>query len=83
MSFAQSAFAQFMSSPAGRVVRVIAGVALIAWGYTLREQSTGIVLMIVGLVPLLAGAFDVCVISALLGGPFSGAAIRNTTKRQA
>jgi hypothetical protein len=27
-------------------------------------------------VPLLAGALDVCLFSALFGGPFSGAAIR-------
>jgi hypothetical protein len=81
MSFAQSAFAQFMSSPAGRIIRIIAGVVLIGWGYSARDQTAGIVLMIVGFLPLLAGAFDICVITGLLGGPFRGPAIRQTAKR--
>jgi hypothetical protein len=76
MSFAESGFAQFMSSPAGRIVRVIAGLAIILWGYTARGTSLGIVLMIIGLVPLIAGAFDLCFFSALFGGPMGGARIR-------
>jgi hypothetical protein len=76
MSFAQSGFAQFISTPAGRVLRVVAGLVIIGCGYVLRGGSGGIVLMVVGLVPLLAGALDVCVISGLLGGPWSGAKIR-------
>ena len=83
MSFAQSAFAQFIVSPAGRTIRIIAGVALIGCGYILRDQTTGSVLIIVGFVPLLTGAFDVCVISGLLGGPFSGSAVRQAAKRRA
>jgi hypothetical protein len=67
-SFAQSAFARFINSPTGRVARVLAGLALIGWGYTLRAGSTGIILMVVGLVPLATGALDLCLISALLGG---------------
>ena len=82
MSFAQSPFAQFMSSPAGRIIRVVAGLALIGWGYTLSGQTMGTVLMVVGLLPLLAGALDICVLSALLGGPLSGAAIRRSAKGQ-
>ncbi len=80
MSFAQSAFAQFVSSPAGRIIRVVAGLALIAWGYALSGQTVGTVLMAVGLLPLLAGALDLCVLSALLGGPLSGAEIRRSAK---
>ena len=78
MSFAQSAFAQFMSSPAGRIFRVVVGLMLIAWGYTIRQQTTGIVLMVIGLLPLLAGALDFCVLSAVLGGPLKGAEIRRS-----
>lgn len=76
MSFAESGFAQFMSTPAGRVVRVVVGLALIAWGFAERGSATGIVLMIVGLIPLTAGAFDLCYISVLLGGPIAGREIR-------
>ena len=31
-----------------------------------------------GILPLSAGAFDVCYVSAALGGPLSGARIRET-----
>lgn len=74
-SFGQSGFAQFVNSPTGRVVRLVAGLCLIGWGYTQRTSGTGVVLMAVGLVPLAAGAFDLCFISALLGGPIKGARI--------
>lgn len=80
MSIASSGFAQFMASPEGRWLRVIAGLALIIWGVWGLSGTTGVVVAIVGLVPLLAGVFDVCVISALLGGPFSGRAIRAAKK---
>jgi hypothetical protein len=74
-SFGQSDFAQFINSPTGRVLRVLAGIGLIAWGWTQPGGSMGVVLMILGLVPLAAGAFNWCIISALLGGPLSGARI--------
>jgi hypothetical protein len=80
MAFAESGFAQFIASGAGRALRVIAGLALIAWGYTMRDQTSGVVLMIVGLVPLAAGAFDLCLLSPLLGGPVQGAKIRAAGK---
>ena len=72
-SFARSGFARFMNSPVGRVARLIVGAGLIGWGFSQRGTGTGIVLMAVGLVPLAAGAFNWCLISALLGGPLSGA----------
>ena len=74
-SFGRSRFAQFINSPAGRLARLVAGVGLIAWGYTQRGTGTGLVFMAVGLVPLAAGALNLCLISALLGGPISGARI--------
>lgn len=77
-SFGRSRFAQFINSPAGRIVRVVAGLGLIGWGYLNRGSTTGIILMVVGLVPLAAGAMHWCLISALLGGPISGARL---TKR--
>lgn len=72
MSTASLSFARFMATPAGRLLRVVAGLALIGWGWTLRGQTTGVVLMIVGLAPLLAGAFNVCLIASVIGAPFSG-----------
>ena len=80
MNFARSAFGQFMANPYGRGVRVIAGIAFIVLGFWLGT-GWGIALAVVGLVPLLAGLFDVCVFSALFGGPFSGEKIRALIKR--
>lgn len=77
MSFARSGFAQFIASGWGRLMRIIVGLGLIAWGYMMRDAGTGVALMVVGLVPLLAGVFDLCLISPLLGGPLSGRRIRS------
>jgi hypothetical protein len=60
-------------------VRIIAGVALIAGG--LLIGGVGYVMAVVGLVPLLAGTFDKCVLSRLVGGPFDGAQIRALGRR--
>lgn len=79
-SFGQSGFAQFINSPAGRLARLVAGAGLIIWGYTQRGTGTAVVLMAVGLVPLAAGAFNLCIISALLGGPISGARIAKSKR---
>jgi hypothetical protein len=71
-SFGQSGLARFINSPTGRVVRVVVGIALILWGYTRLGSSAGVVLIVVGLIPLVAGVFNLCLVSALLGGPISG-----------
>ena len=75
-SFGRSTFARFVNSPSGRFARIVAGIGLIAWGYTQHDGAAGIVFIAVGLVPLATGAFDLCLISAILGGPLSGAGIR-------
>lgn len=70
-------FAKFMSSSAGRVLRVVAGLALILLGILAIDGTLGIVIAVVGFVPFLAGIFDVCVIGKLLlGTPFKGAEVR-------
>ncbi len=78
-SFNQSGFGRFINSPAGRTFRVIAGVGFIILGFAFREHTLGIVSIVWGFLPLTAGAFDVCYVSAALGGPLSGAKIRATT----
>ena len=80
-SFAKSGFSKFMNSPTGRIARILAGLLLIAWGYTQRADTTGIILIVVGLVPLAAGVFNLCLISALLGGPISGARIAKSNEQ--
>lgn len=70
-------FFGFMASTAGRGVRIVAGIALLLVGLLVVKGAGGVILAIVALVPLLAGLFDVCVFSALFGGPFKGSDIRS------
>jgi hypothetical protein len=66
------AFARFMNSVVGRWTRFVGGSAMILGGLVLIGGSAGVVLAVVGLVPLLAGAFDICVLAPLLHTPFAG-----------
>ena len=79
-SFNQSGFAKFINSMAGRIFRIAAGIGFIVVGYVFRDHPLGVVSIVWGFVPLIAGIFDLCFISALLGGPLSGAKIRNKNK---
>ena len=67
-------FSKFMASTAGRVIRVLAGVALIVVGGLLGGGWWA--LAVGGLVPLVAGALDVCLFNVLFGQPLSGKAVR-------
>jgi hypothetical protein len=75
-----NAFFKFIASPTGRLVRILAGIALIAWGYLSLAGTTGIIVIVIGLVPLLAGLFDVCVFAPLFRLPFGGSALRSKVK---
>ncbi len=66
-----------MASTTGRVTRVVAGIALVLWGLLGIGGTAGIVVVVIGLVPLLAGLFDFCVFAPLFGAPFSGPKIRS------
>jgi hypothetical protein len=74
------AFVSFMLSAAGRILRIVVGLGLIGWGVYLAvaasNMTTGIILAVVGLLPLVAGLFDFCVFAPLFGAPFSGAKVR-------
>jgi hypothetical protein len=74
--FARSAFAQLIAGTGGRIARVVAGVVLIGVGKGFIGGTTGTVVAIVGLAPLAAGAFDVCLVAPLFGAPFQGRDIR-------
>jgi Inner membrane protein YgaP-like, transmembrane domain len=67
---------KLMVSPAGRLVRFAAGVALIGWGLLGLTGAAEIAVIVVGLVPLLAGALDGCVFAPLFGYPLRGAEAR-------
>lgn len=59
---------RMMNSTAGRGGRALAGVGLIAAGAAVGG-GTGLVLALVGLVPLAAGAAGACVAAPLLHAP--------------
>jgi hypothetical protein len=59
---------KLMNSPQGRTGRALAGLALIAAG-VLAGGAGGLVLAIVGLVPLAAGAMGLCLAARAAAGP--------------
>lgn len=65
----------FMASRTGRWTRMVAGAALVVSGLG-SGTGRGKALALVGLVPLLAGAFDVCLFGPVFGLPLKGEAIR-------
>jgi len=65
-----------LASSTGRAIRVVAGIGLVAFGLLGLEGAAGIVVAIIGAVPLLAGVFDFCVFAPLFGFPLSGPKIR-------
>jgi hypothetical protein len=71
-----NAFFRFIASPTGRVIRIVAGLALILIGLLALEGLVGWIVAIVGLVPLAAGVFDWCVFAPLFGLPFVGPRLR-------
>lgn len=62
-------FVEWMSRPAGRILRAVAGVILIGVGLYF-QGVWGYVVAVVGVVPVLAGVFNFCLIAPILGAPF-------------
>jgi len=81
-TFNRSGFSRFINSTGGRFFRVIAGLGFLAVGLVFRDEPLGLVSIAWSVLPLSAGAFDVCYVSAVLGGPFSGAKIRASQHQQ-
>ena len=79
-SFNRSGFSKFLNSLAGRIFRLITGTGFLVVGYIYRDYLLGVICIAWSILPLSAGAFDICYISAALGGPLSGAKIRRTYK---
>ena len=71
-------FVGFMVSTTGRLVRIVAGIILIAAGLFAVGGTGGTIMAVVGLVPLLAGLLDFCLFAPLFGYPLSGPKIRAT-----
>jgi len=69
-------FVKFMASTTGRIVRIVAGLALIGWGLLGLGGTAGLIVAIVGIVPLAAGVLDFCLFAPLFKNPMSGKQIR-------
>lgn len=79
-TFNRSPLSHFLNRPAGRVFRIVAGLAFLVVGILYYETTLGLIALGWSFFPLSAGGFDVCYISVALGGPFSGATIRRLYK---
>jgi len=66
----------FIAGSTGRLIRALAGLALILIGLLLVKGTGGWILVIVGLAPLAAGVFDFCIFAPLFGLPFMGPSLR-------
>jgi hypothetical protein len=77
-AFNRSGFSRFLNAPFGRIFRIVAGGCFLAAGLIFWGQPLAILSLAWGVLPLTAGAFDVCYISAALGGPLAGKTIRAT-----
>ncbi len=65
-------FVSFMQSLAGRLLRIVAGIALIAIGLLVITNVWGIVVAVIGAVPLIAGLVGVCLFAPLFGYTLRG-----------
>lgn len=74
--FNGSRFGRFINSNVGRAFRLTAGVAFASTAFTALPIGARIALVAWSVLPLTAGAFDICWISAALGGPLPGRRIR-------
>ena len=63
------AFAEFMATPLGRGLRVVFGGVLIYLGLNVLRGTAGMVVALLGIVPIATGLLNVCILGPLLGAP--------------
>jgi hypothetical protein len=74
--FNATGFSAWVNGSSGRAFRLGAGAAWLVFGLVFRGHWWGTAAAVWGLFPLTAGIFDICWISAALGGPLQGRSIR-------
>ena len=74
--FNATGFSRWINGPSGRAFRLIAGAAWLAFALVFRGHWWGVAAGVWSFFPLTAGIFDICWISAALGGPLQGKTIR-------
>ncbi len=75
-SFNRTGLSRFINSLPGRGFRLVAGVVFLTLGLLFRHHALGIASLIWSFFPLSAGIFDLCWVSAVLGGPIRSCDIR-------
>jgi len=65
-------FARFMAGPAGRILRIVVGLVLVWYGFNGLGGGWGIALAAFGVIAVIAGTFNLCLIAGLIGAPFRG-----------
>lgn len=74
-------FLSFMSTPVGRVLRVVMGAVIIAAGLAIGG-GVGTALVVFGFLPPITGLFGICPINPLVGRPLRcDEACRTATSR--
>ena len=73
-------FVGFMQSWIGRLLRVVAGLALIAVGLFVMQGVWGYVVAAIGLIPLFAGVVGICLLAPLFGYTLAGEPRRRTCR---
>ena len=71
------ALIKFLASTNGRIVRAVAGIALIVVGLLVIGGTAGIIVAVIGVAPLAAGVFDFCIFAPLFKLPLMGKQIRD------
>ncbi|GAB3075011.1 hypothetical protein [Pedococcus soli] len=74
--FNATRFSRWINSHRGRVFRLVAGLAWLGFAVAFRDHWWGVAAGVWSFFPLSAGLFDVCWVSAALGGPLAGRSIR-------
>lgn len=75
--FNATGFSRWVNGPRGRVFRLVAGGAWLTFGLVFRDHWWGMAAAGWSFFPLSAALFDVCWISAALGGPLRSRTIRS------
>lgn len=65
-------FARFMASPLGRGGRIVLGIMLIGVGTGAVGGVVGLLIAVVGLLPLTLGFINGCILAPFLRVPFKG-----------
>ena len=74
--FNATRFSRWINGRRGRAFRLVAGGGWLVLGLVFRDHWWGVAAGVWSFFPLTAGIFDICWISAALGGPLRGRRIR-------